>query len=206
MASKTTKTKAEIEQENEMLKQLLSQLTNNNQAQQPQEDKTKCNKRDVTLTSLVEGTLVLRNGNRFITVDGQFGSMKLTKQQARELVEQNQEAYIKGFFVLDNIGDTLDDLFTSYELDQMSCESISPEQLKQVFEQSLETIEEIYKRVGNSTKATMRNMFQNKILSGRKVDIRQKELMTNLTGFDYINLEPYDDDTLQAIRRFGGEI
>lgn len=205
MASKTTKTKAEIEQENEMLKQLLAQLTANNQAQ-PQEDKTKSNKRDVTLTSLVEGKLVLRNGNRFVEVDGQFGSIKLTKAQARELVEQNQQAYIKGFFVLDGIGNELDDLFTSYELDQMQCETISPKQLQDVFNQPLETIEEIYKRVSNSTKATMRNMLQNKILGGKKVNIQLKELMTNLTGFDYINLEPYDDDTLQAIRQHGGEI
>lgn len=198
------KTKLEIEQENELLKQLVAQLTANKTA--VEEKPNNSNKKDVTLTSLTEGTLVLHMGDRFLTIDGQFNAIKLTKAQARDIVTQNPQAYLKGLYVLDGIGNEIDDIFTSYELEQARAESIKPEQLRDVLNQPLDVVEQVYKRVGENHKRTMQQMLSNKILSGQKVDIRLKELMTNLSGKDFINLQPYDDETLAILRQHGATL
>lgn len=205
------KTKAELEKELEeqkaqleMFKQMMQAMGFNQQ--KPEAEASR--KKDVTITNLSEGKLILKDLNgRTYSLDEQFASRKITKEQCRSIVEAMPRAYLDGYFMLCQNGmDEIADLFTDNELQKLKNDVLAPKQLKDIFSNELSQIEGIYNRALPSQQETIKAQLRHKIEVGTAVDIRIKELMTNLTGIDFINMQPLDEEMLEMIRDHGGKV
>lgn len=199
------RTKAEIEAENEMLKQMLAMFGMNSKKDNTPEE---MRRKDVTITNLSEGQLILKQGDgRTLILDKQFESRKITREQCRSIVSNMPNTYLDGYFLLCKNGqEEIADLFTESEIAHLKTDVLSVEQIQNVYSFDLDMIEGIYNRIKPAHKEMMRNKLRNMIERGMKVDIRLKELMSNLTGIDYINMAALEDEDIELIRSHGGTI
>lgn len=186
------KTKAEIEQENEMLRQMLAMLSKGTKT----DDKEAMRKRDVTITNLCEGTLILKVDNlKHLTFTEQFEQKKITRQEARSIVYNMPNTYLQGFFILDKNGqEEVADMFSNYELEQMTNTTLSAEQLKNIFSYEPDVIEDIYRRVNATHKKFITDKLRTMIEEGQIVDIRIKGLMTDISGINYFDMMPIENN------------
>lgn len=209
----SNKTKAELEAELEeqkaqleMFKQMMQAMGFNQQ--KPAQTSSVSKIKDCVITNLTDGKLVLKTlEGRYISLNGAFSARKVTSEMCRSIVEAMPKAYLEGCYMLDERGQqAVEDLFTESELNRLKNDVLTPEQMRNIFNLSLDQIQALYNRALPSQKETIQAQLRSKIEVGTAVDIRIKELMTNLTGTDYINLKPLDDDMLEIIRSHGGKI
>lgn len=208
------KTKAELEKELEeqkaqleMFKQMMQAMGFNQQ--KPAQTSSSVSKiKDCVITNLTDGKLILKTlEGRYISLDGEFSARKVTGEMCRSIVEAMPKAYLEGYYMLDERGQqAVEDLFTESELNRLKNDVLTPEQMKNIFSLSLDQIQALYNRALPSQKETIQAQLRHKIEVGTAVDIRIKELMTNLSGIDFINMKPLDEEMLEIIRQHGGKV
>lgn len=203
--------KAQMEEQQkqmEMLRTMMAALGLDPTANQQKKPATDNKKKDVTITNLTEGKLILKTlEGRYISLDGEFAARKVTREMCRSIVEAMPRAYLEGCFMLCGNGmDEIADLFTENELKKLKNDILSPKQIKDIFTNELSQIEGIYNRATPSQKETINGILRRKIETGETVDIRIKELMTNLTGIDFLNMQKLDEEMLEIIRQHGGKV
>lgn len=209
------KTKAELEAELEeqqkqleMMRAMFAAFGIDPNAQKKPAQAEANRKKDVTITNLSEGKLILKDLNgRTYSLDEQFASRKITREQCRSIVENMPSTYLAGYFALCEKGrEEIADLFTQKEIDSIQNDVLTAEQLRNIFTLDIPQIEAIYQRVKPAHKELITNKLRGMIERGESVDIRLKEALSNLSGFDYINLKPLDEDMLEMIRSHGGKV
>lgn len=210
-----TKTKKELEKELEeqnkqleMMRAMFAAFGLDANQQKPAQTSSVSKIKDCVITNLTDGKLVLKTlEGRYISLNGAFSARKVTGEMCRSIVEAMPRAYLDGCYMLDERGQqAVEDLFTEAELNRLKNDVLTPEQMRNIFNLTIDQIEALYNRALPSQKETIQAQLRSKIEVGTAVDIRIKELMTNLTDIDFINMKPLDDDMLQIIREHGGKV
>ncbi len=144
--------------------------------------------RNIKFINLSNGSLVLR-GNRFHTIDGQFASKQIPESEARAIISNMPNAVNDG---LCYIADA--DFVREMELDGLYEDILNDKQLKNLLNQNVADVCEIYRNASESQQKIIVDMIENRKLNGLSVDANIVIEIGKLCGKDLMAIEPDTDE------------
>lgn len=144
--------------------------------------------RNIKFINLSNGSLVLR-GNRFHVIDGQFASKQIPESEARAIISNMPNAVNDGLcYIADS------DFVREMELDGLYEDILNDKQLKNLLNQNVADVCEIYRNASESQQKIIVDMIENRKLNGLSVDANIVIEIGKLCGKDLMAIEPDTDE------------
>mgnify|MGYP003292531737 CR=1 FL=1 len=201
MATKTV-TKAQLEEENSLLKdelkdtqakieeltkqiQMLATMQSGAMSARTVETKPD---RNITFVNMTTGTVILR-GSQFWDIEGQFNSRTFSSREARVIVSNMNNFIREGYvFITDAEFVEENDLSDTYRT------LLSDEGLKNLLSQRANEVVDIYQMVSDGQKEIIIKTIVEKKLNNQYVDANILAELGRLSGKNLMGIEPLEDE------------
>lgn len=177
-----------VEQEQQMA-DLMAQIKVMMQAQaQNVVPVTEKKARSIKFISLVQGGLSLK-GNRMYHIDKQFGHKMIPEGEAAAIVSNMPNTIANGLvYIADK------DFISRMELDGVYEEILSDKQLKELLQQNVNDVCEIYKQASMAQREIIVDMVVNRKLNGLPIDANIVVEIGKLCGKDLMSITPEEEE------------
>lgn len=191
-----TKTKAELEEENSLLKKQLEQMDElkkqieflmNNKSQQTEKVVSSKKDRMITFVNMTNGMVVLK-GSQIWTIDGRFNSRNFSEREAQVILNNMMNFIRQGYvYIADAEFVEENGLIDSYNY------ILSDEDLKTLLLKDTAYIVDTYKMVSDGQKEIIISMIVEKKMNNEYVDANILVELGKISGKDLMGIEPLDE-------------
>ena len=181
LENKIKEQEAQMKELQEKINLLLAGSLMNNK----EEKKSKKNIKFVNMTS---GGFTIR-GNRFYHLDKQFDSLSFSENEAKTIVSNMPQSITNGLLYIADA-----DFVEECELDGVYENIIDDITLKNLLNNSVSDVCEIYKNASEEQKKIIIEMIVDKKINNVPVDANILVELGKLCGKDLINIEPLDEE------------
>ncbi len=182
--------KAKIAEQEQQMADLMAQIKVMMQAQaatNPVNIEEKA-ARGIKFISLVPGGLTLK-GNRMYHIDKQFGYKMIPESEARAILSNMPNTIASGMvYIADKEFVNKNDLSGVYE------EILSDKQLKELLQQNVNDVCEIYKQASMAQREIIVDMVVNRKLNGLPIDANIVVEIGKLCGKDLMSITPEEEE------------
>lgn len=191
-----TKTKAELEEENSLLKKQLEQMDElkkqieflmKNKSQQTEKVVSSKKDRMITFVNMTNGMVVLK-GSQIWTIDGRFNSRNFSEREAQVILNNMMNFIRQGYvYIADAEFVEENGLIDSYNY------ILSDEDLKTLLLKDTAYIVDTYKMVSDGQKEIIISMIVEKKMNNEYVDANILVELGKISGKDLMGIEPLDE-------------
>lgn len=187
-ADESAALKKEIEELKEQLKSQMDLITelNAQKAVVLESKQSKVVEKNIPFVNLTCGTLNLK-GHRIYELKGQFARRSFPEKEAREIVNNSHNAITKGLVYIADA-----DFVEENDLSYMYEEILSDSELRDLLKHDITYVLEVYKSAPIDQKRIISDMVANKVMNKQSVDANILIQLGQLTGINYMDLEPLD--------------
>lgn len=144
--------------------------------------------KQVVFVNMTTGGLNLR-GTRMYHIDNQFGSKSIQESEARVIVANMPNTIADGYvYIPDN------DFLESCNMGGVYDGMLTDEQLKTLLNQDANYVCDVFENATDSQKRIIIDMISNKQLNGQNVDANILVRLGKLTGVDFLDIEPLEEE------------
>lgn len=181
--------KAQLAEQQKRMDELMAQISVLMQAQggAKQDIMPVQSNKQIKFINLTAGGLNLR-GIRMHRIDKQFGSISVSESEARAIVTNTPNAITSGcVYIPDN------DFMESVEMGGLFSEMLNDEQLKNLLNQNANDVCNVFTNANDAQKKIIVDMISDRCLGGVEVDANILRKLGELSGVDFLDIEPLDD-------------
>lgn len=181
--------KAQLAEQQKKMDELMAQISVLMQAQSgaKQDIMPVQSNKQIKFINLTAGGLNLR-GIRMHRIDKQFGSISVSESEARAIVTNTPNAITSGcVYIPDN------DFMESVEMGGLFSEMLNDEQLKNLLNQNANDVCNVFTNANDAQKKIIVDMISDRCLGGVEVDANILRKLGELSGVDFLDIEPLDD-------------
>lgn len=184
--------KAQLAEQQKQMEEMMAQMKVLMQVQSgvKSEDSAKPEKsiRNIKFINLCPGNLNLR-GTRFHRIEGQFKYKMIPESEALSIVNNMPETVSSGMVYI------ADKKFVEdCDLDEIYRSILSDTQLKNLLDNNVEDICEVYKQCSDQQRKIITDMISNMVLEGKHVDANILVKIGELSGKNLIDIEPLEEE------------
>jgi len=182
------KLKAQIEEQNNRIEQLMKQMENMASLMASQSNtvsySTPSKHKMVEFINLTYGTLILRgSSNKMWTIDGQFNKRSFTEYEAAAIVNNMSKLINSGAVYIND-----DEFIEEYRLTDTFNAILSDKVLQSLLEQDSRTVVKLYNDASDMQKKIILDMVINKVENGEDVDANILQRLGKASGKDLLGL------------------
>ena len=172
-----------LKQELDSIKNQMNLLLNMFQAKE-EKNKGTNNEKYITFVNLTKGKFIIK-GSVVYTIDKQFETRRFLEREAKIIVNNMPNSIHQGqLYIADS------EFVKDCDLDLVYKTLLSDSQLKELLEQSSDTVLEIYKNASSSQKEIIVDMIENKKLNNCTIDANILLEIGKLANKNLIDIEP----------------
>ena len=183
--------KAQLAEQQKRMEEMMAQMQVLMQAQSnvetPVKTTTERKSRSIKFINLVPGALNLK-GTRAHRIEGQFASRMIPESEARVIVNNMPETVSSGMVYIADA-----EFVKEMELSDAYDNILSDKQLKDILHKNANDMCDIYQNAPEAQKAIIISMIANKCMDGVPVDANILMRLGELSGVDFLDIEPLDD-------------
>ena len=183
--------KAQLAEQQKRMEEMMAQMQVLMQAQSNVEtsvkETTERKSRSIKFINLVPGALNLK-GTRAHRIEGQFASRMIPESEARVIVNNMPETVSSGMVYIADA-----EFVKEMELSDAYDNILSDKQLKDILHKNANDVCDIYQNAPEAQKAIIISMIANKCMDGVPVDANILMQLGELSGVDFLDIEPLDD-------------
>ena len=182
--------KAQLAEQQKRMEEMMAQMQVLMQAQSNAVTPTKPvnPNKQVVFINMTTGGLNLR-GTRMYHIDNQFGSKSVQESEARVIVANMPNTIADGYvYIPDN------DFLESCNMGGVYDGMLTDEQLKTLLNQDANYVCDVFENATDSQKRIIIDMISNKQLNGQNVDANILVRLGKLTGVDFLDIEPLEEE------------
>ena len=183
--------KAQLAEQQKRMEEMMAQMQVLMQAQSnvetPVKTTTERKSRSIKFINLVPGALNLK-GTRAHRIEGQFASRMIPESEARVIVNNMPETVSSGMVYIADA-----EFVKEMELSDAYDNILSDKQLKDILHKNANDVCDIYQNAPEAQKAIIISMIANKCMDGVPVDANILMRLGEISGVDFLDIEPLDD-------------
>lgn len=179
--------KAQLAEQQKRMEEMMAQMQVLMQAQGNVAKPTNSNKQ-IVFINMTTGGLNLK-GTRMYHIDNQFGTKSVQESEARVIVANMPNTIADGYvYIPDN------EFLESCNMGGVYDGMLTDTQLKTLLNQDANYVCDVFENATDSQKRIIVDMVSNKQLNGQPVDANILVRLGKLTGVDFLDIEPLEEE------------
>lgn len=179
--------KAQLAEQQKRMEEMMAQMQVLMQAQGNVAKPVNSNKQ-IVFINMTTGGLNLK-GTRMYHIDNQFGTKSVQESEARVIVANMPNTIADGYvYIPDN------EFLESCNMGGVYDGMLTDEQLKTLLNQDANYVCDVFENATDSQKRIIVDMVSNRQLNGKPVDANILVRLGKLTGVDFLNIEPLEEE------------
>lgn len=182
--------KAQLAEQQKRMEEMMAQMQVLMQAQSNSTTPTKSvnHNKQIVFINMTSGGLNLK-GTRMYHIDNQFGTKSVQESEARVIVANMQNTIANGYvYIPDN------EFLESCNMGGVYDGMLNDEQMKTLLNQDANYVCDVFKNATDSQKRIIIDMVSDRQLNGKPVDANILVRLGKLTGVDFLNIEPLEEE------------
>lgn len=179
--------KAQLAEQQKRMEEMMAQMQVLMQAQGNVAKPTNSNKQ-IVFINMTTGGLNLK-GTRMYHIDNQFGTKSVQESEARVIVANMPNTIAEGYvYIPDN------EFLESCNMGGVYDGMLNDEQMKTLLNQDANYVCDVFENATDSQKRIIVDMVSDRQLNGKPVDANILVRLGKLTGVDFLDIEPLEEE------------
>ena len=182
--------KAQLAEQQKRMEEMMAQMQVLMQAQSNSTTPTKPSNsnKQIVFINMTAGGLNLK-GTRMYHIDNQFGIRSVQESEARVIVANMPNTIANGYvYIPDN------EFLESCNMGGVYDGILNDEQMKTLLNQDANYVCDVFENATDSQKRIIVDMVSDRQLNGKPVDANILVRLGKLTGVDFLNIEPLEEE------------
>lgn len=182
--------KAQLAEQQKRMEEMMAQMQVLMQAQSNSTTPTKSvnPNKQIVFINMTSGGLNLK-GTRMYHIDNQFGTKSVQESEARVIVANMPNTIASGYvYIPDN------EFLESCNMGGVYDGILNDEQMKTLLNQDANYVCDVFENATDSQKRIIIDMVSDRQLNGKPVDANILVRLGKLTGVDFLNIEPLEEE------------
>lgn len=182
--------KAQLAEQQKHMEEMMAQMQVLMQAQSNSTTPTKPSNpnKQIVFINMTAGGLNLK-GTRMYHIDSQFGTRSVQESEARVIVANMSNTIASGYvYIPDN------EFLESCNMGGVYDGMLNDEQMKTLLNQDANYVCDVFENATDSQKRIIIDMVSDRQLNGKPVDANILVRLGKLTGVDFLNIEPLEEE------------
>lgn len=182
--------KAQLAEQQKRMEEMMAQMQVLMQAQSNSTTPTKPSNpnKQIVFINMTAGGLNLK-GTRMYHIDSQFGTRSVQESEARVIVANMPNTIASGYvYIPDN------EFLESCNMGGVYDGMLNDEQMKTLLNQDANYVCDVFENATDSQKRIIIDMVSDRQLNGKPVDANILVRLGKLTGVDFLNIEPLEEE------------
>ena len=182
--------KAQLAEQQKRMEEMMAQMQVLMQAQSNSTMPTKSvnSNKQIVFINMTSGGLNLK-GTRMYHIDNQFGTRSVQESEARVIVANMPNTIANGYvYIPDN------EFLESCNMSGIYDGMLNDEQMKTLLNQDANYVCDVFENATDSQKRIIIDMVSDRQLNGKPVDANILVRLGKLTGVDFLNIEPLEEE------------
>ena len=182
--------KAQLAEQQKRMEEMMAQMQVLMQAQSNSTMSTKSvnSNKQIVFINMTSGGLNLK-GTRMYHIDNQFGTKSVQESEARVIVANMPNTIAEGYvYIPDN------EFLESCNMGGVYDGMLNDEQMKTLLNQDANYVCDVFENATDSQKRIIIDMVSDRQLNGKPVDANILVRLGKLTGVDFLNIEPLEEE------------
>lgn len=182
--------KAQLAEQQKRMEEMMAQMQVLMQAQSNSTTPTKSvnSNKQIVFINMTSGGLNLK-GTRMYHIDNQFGTKSVQESEARVIVANMPNTIANGYvYIPDN------EFLESCNMGGVYDGMLNDEQMKTLLNQDANYVCDVFENATDSQKRIIIDMVSDRQLNGKPVDANILVRLGKLTGVDFLNIEPLEEE------------
>lgn len=182
--------KAQIAEQQKRMEEMMAQMQVLMQAQSNTVAPVKSanSNKQIVFINMTAGGLNLK-GTRMYHIDNQFGTRSVQESEARVIVANMPNTISNGYvYIPDN------EFLESCNMGGVYDGMLNDEQMKTLLNQDANYVCDVFENATDSQKRIIIDMVSDRQLNGKPVDANILVRLGKLTGVDFLNIEPLEEE------------
>lgn len=182
--------KAQLAEQQKRMEEMMAQMQVLMQAQSNTVApvKSASSNKQIVFINMTSGGLNLK-GTRMYHIDNQFGTKSVQESEARVIVANMPNTIANGYvYIPDN------EFLESCNMGGVYDGMLNDEQMKTLLNQDANYVCDVFENATDSQKRIIIDMVSDRQLNGKPVDANILVRLGKLTGVDFLNIEPLEEE------------
>lgn len=182
--------KTQLAEQQKRMEEMMAQMQVLMQAQSNSTMPTKSvnSNKQIVFINMTSGGLNLK-GTRMYHIDNQFGTKSVQESEARVIVANMPNTIANGYvYIPDN------EFLESCNMGGVYDGMLNDEQMKMLLNQDANYVCDVFENATDSQKRIIIDMVSDRQLNGKPVDANILVRLGKLTGVDFLNIEPLEEE------------
>ena len=182
--------KAQLAEQQKRMEEMMAQMQVLMQAQSNSTTSTKPvnSNKQIVFINMTSGGLNLK-GTRMYHIDNQFGTKSVQESEARVIVANMPNTIAEGYvYIPDN------EFLESCNMGGVYDGMLNDEKMKTLLNQDANYVCDVFENANDSQKRIIIDMVSDRQLNGKPVDANILVRLGKLTGVDFLDIEPLEEE------------